>query len=823
MQFSPVYRVLISLPLCASALCTSVLASEIDLLATPARVEALASGKTARNHAPAPESPGTNAGETPTPAESVFRASLIRESDSVLETPARLEGRPASVPRHAAAISEREVIKPQLEPKPAAEPLQEKAPSQIIQETQIAPAEQQITEYPAPRTGTAQAEKAQIVPASEDSAEGNQPAAVAANQDASPSEPSVATDSDFMAAREAFRNKDHQGLALLAPSLRNHPLGAYVEYWHLLTELRMQPDDPVRQKAMDRFIAAHHDEYIAERARTDWARLAAVEDDARRFGRLYKALVWNHTEPDLVCWKAFYDLRANQKGALKSAKEVLLDAPAGRDACSKLGLATIASDAGWGWNYILILVQKRQLTQARKTIELLPASSLPAAKSTLTAIIGNPTRWYDKNKARFSAFPGKVLAMASIRLTQADSEKAAEVANAANPRIDAATRALMWGKLGQDAAMKQNLDALSYYQRAGVLAKALPLAVNYPALAVWRARSAVLSGNFSELERAIETLPKEEKAKSTWVYWRGRALLARGQKARAAKLLRPLCAGHEFYDLLACDALGAEYAPMPRHLTPPITREQILSFERNPSLKRALRFYENNLVYEGNREWNWAYRGMKLTDMPHLAEYARLLGITHRQINSAQRGQRAVLELLFPRAYEQPIKNAAAAAALPEYWVFGLIRQESRFVPYANSSVGAKGLMQIMPKTARWVANKLSMDTYHYSQITNLDTNLMIGSQYLKMVQTALEGSVPLATAGYNAGPNRPQLWRSRLKHPVEGAAFAENIPFTETRGYVRNVTANAVHYSRYQGKPIRLTELLGSVYPSDNTRISLP
>ena len=784
-------------------------------------MEALASGKTARNHAPAPQPRETAVAETPAPAESGIRTSLIEESDRGLETPARLEGRPATASRHSAAIVEREVITPRLEPKPAVEPQQAKTPAQTIQETQIAPVEQQLTEAPAAGAGTVQTETAPIVSSSEDAAEGNPPAA--ARQDILPAEPLAATDSDFLAAREAFRRKDHLALSELLPSLRNHPLGAYVELWHLLTELRMQPDDPDRQKAMERFIAAHHDEYIAERARTDWARLAAVEDDARRFGRLYKALVWNHTEPDLVCWKAFYDLRANQRGALKSAKEVLLAAPSGRDACTKLGLATIAADESWGWNYILILVQKRQLTLARKTIELLPASALPAAKSTLTAIIGNPTRWYAKNKNRFSAYPGKVLALASIRLTQADSDKAADVAYAANPRIDAATRALMWGRLGQDAAMKQNLDALSYYQHAGTLARAMPLAVNYPRLAVWRARSAVLSGDFSEVERAIETLPKEEKVKSTWVYWRGRALLARGQKARAAKLLRPLCAGHEFYDLLACDALGAEYAQMPRHLNPPITQAQIRSFEKNPSLKRALRFYENNLIYEGNREWNWAYRGMKLTDMPHLAEYARLLGITHRQINSAQRGQRAVLELLYPRAYEQPIKNAAAAADLPEYWVFGLIRQESRFVPYANSSVGAKGLMQVMPKTARWVANKLSMDTYHTTQITNLDTNLMIGSQYLKMVQTALEGSVPLATAGYNAGPNRPQLWRSRLKRPVEGAAFAENIPFTETRGYVRNVTANAVHYSRYQGKPIRLTDLLGSVYPSDNTRISLP
>lgn len=952
MQFSPVYRVLISLPLCALALCASVRAAEIDLLETPARMEALAAGKTALDHAPKPEPAQEALPELSSSEDSSIRMRVLNDEDTILETPARLERRPSANPEivtvrasedalnapdpetpdpapiapsaeqrapHAQAEapgvpqspadsapevalgtplgpveqqvpspSEPQTEEPQIAEQPTPDgsgirmrvlddedrvletsarlESQPRAQSEVItvlasedaiiaatpetpksahsapvaeQSTPQAPASApslpQVSAVPAPEvvleTPLAPVEQQMTSPSEPQSEEpqiAEQPAPAAAadaqpESDAVPAPVTAPSDSEFMIAREAFRKKKHQRLAELVPALKNHPLGAYVEYWNLLLELRMDPADPARQKAMSRFIAAHHGEYIAERARTDWARVAASEGDAARFNRLYKALAWNQTEPDLACWKALYDLQAKRRGALKAAKDQLLNAPAGKDACTQLGLATIAADPRWGWNYILILVQKRHFTLARKTIEVLPASALPTAKSQLTAIIGNPTRWYARNKRKLSAFPGKVLALASLRLVQADLEKAAEVAQAANARIDPAMRALMWGTLGLEAALKQNLDALSYYQRAGVLARSEHIAVNYPRIAAWRARSAVLSGNFSEVERAIETLPRQERVKSTWVYWRGRALLARGQKARAAKLLRPLCAGYEFYDLLSCDALGLEYAKMPRHLNPPITKAQIRSFEKNPSLKRALRFYENNLVYEGNREWNWAYRGMKLSDMPHLAEYARLLGITHRQINSAQRGQSAVLELLYPRAYEQPIKNAAAAANLPEYWVFGLIRQESRFVPYANSSVGAKGLMQLMPGTARWVARKMSMTGYRRSQITNLNTNLIIGSHYLKMVQSALEGSVPLATAGYNAGPNRPQLWRSRLKKPVEGAAFAENIPFNETRGYVRNVTANAVHYSRYEGKPVRLTELLGTIMPSENTRISLP
>lgn len=148
---------------------------------------------------------------------------------------------------------------------------------------------------------------------------------------------------------------------------------------------------------------------------------------------------------------------------------------------------------------------------------------------------------------------------------------------------------------------------------------------------------------------------------------------------------------------------------------------------------------------------------------------------------------------------------------MDEAWVYGLMRQESRFVSLAKSGVGAAGLMQIMPATARWIANKLGIRHFKADSIHELDTNMQFGMYYLKTIQQNLDGSIVLATAGYNAGPGRARRWRG--DQALEGAIYAESIPFSETRDYVKKVMANAIYYARSFGKPGQaLRERLGSI-----------
>lgn len=157
------------------------------------------------------------------------------------------------------------------------------------------------------------------------------------------------------------------------------------------------------------------------------------------------------------------------------------------------------------------------------------------------------------------------------------------------------------------------------------------------------------------------------------------------------------------------------------------------------------------------------------------------------------------------------VPRSQATGVDPAY-VYGLIRQESRFASAARSGVGASGLMQVMPATARYTARKLGIP-YEPSMLTELNTNVQLGTGYLKLVQDDFEGSLPMAAAAYNAGPGRPRAWRNGPR--LEGAIWAENIPFGETRDYVKKVLSNTVNYAiLLTGQPQSLRDRLGQVGP---------
>ncbi len=150
--------------------------------------------------------------------------------------------------------------------------------------------------------------------------------------------------------------------------------------------------------------------------------------------------------------------------------------------------------------------------------------------------------------------------------------------------------------------------------------------------------------------------------------------------------------------------------------------------------------------------------------------------------------------------HRETLEAKSRAGGLDPAVVYGLIRQESRFITDARSHVGASGLMQLMPATARWTAKQLGV-AYTPKQIDDRDINLQLGIGYLKRLVDDFEGSLAMATAGYNAGPGRPRRWREGGA-VMEPAAWAESIPFNETRDYVKKVLSNSVLYAAQLGQP---------------------
>ncbi|HEX6734087.1 MAG TPA: lytic transglycosylase domain-containing protein, partial [Azonexus sp.] len=161
------------------------------------------------------------------------------------------------------------------------------------------------------------------------------------------------------------------------------------------------------------------------------------------------------------------------------------------------------------------------------------------------------------------------------------------------------------------------------------------------------------------------------------------------------------------------------------------------------------------------------------------------------------------------------VRSAALNQSLDDAWVYGLMRQESRFITTAKSTVGASGLMQLMPATAKWVAKKIGLRDFHQSRVNDTETNVLLGTSYMRLVMENLDNHPVLASAAYNAGPGRAKRWRA--ERPLEGAIYAETIPFSETRDYVKKVMSNSVYYSAlFTGKPDSLKARLGTVGPAN-------
>lgn len=204
-----------------------------------------------------------------------------------------------------------------------------------------------------------------------------------------------------------------------------------------------------------------------------------------------------------------------------------------------------------------------------------------------------------------------------------------------------------------------------------------------------------------------------------------------------------------------------------------------------------------DLRTEALREWSWTIRGFTDAQLLAAAEVARRNGLYDRAINTANKTvSQHDFSLRFLSPHRQSLKKILQQHTLDEAWVYGLIRQESRFIADIKSHAGAVGLMQLMPATSQWVAKQLGIQNFRQHLVTDVNTNLRLGTYYLKHVLSTLDNQPLLASAAYNAGPGRARRWRDQTR-PLEGAIYAETIPFNETRDYVKKVLKNSMYYAK--------------------------
>lgn len=620
-------------------------------------------------------------------------------------------------------------------------------------------------------------------------------------------------DALYLEARKAFDSGRAEKLAPLVECLREHELHDYPELWLLILKLRKTPEDAGLRADFERFISRHDGEYVGERAAVEYLRIVAEKLDPDAYIERFARLAWNQDDPELAAWQAIHLLDRGGPGkarALADAKRLYRDSSApSRPALRALGDRILSEDPAWAWTRVVILLQQGAIAETKHALEALPARERPAPLKELARILDHPAAWL-RHQKRLDHLSARLAVFAALRLSRTDPDGAARVAEAAiDPKAARFWRGLVWSRIGFTAMSRLHPKAWEWFRRVPGGTTTLELRPEIPVrpgqLLAWRARAALRAGDWRSLEALIRRMPADLRQEDVWTYWQGRALQVLGKPTAAKAAFERISPQISFYGRLASSELGIPAAfPKPPLAEP--DRNSIRHWDDCASLVRAQAFYRMGLYASGHREWNWALRGLAPEELLSLAAWAREHGIIHRMINTSDRsGLKLVrMDQRYPRPHLSVVSRLCGEQELPDSWVYGLIRQESRFMPAASSSVGARGLMQVMPSTARWTAKRLNLQNPRASDLSDLETNVRLGTGYLRMLRDAFGGDYIAATAAYNAGPRRTQIWRNDIAgEGLEGAVFIETIPYFETREYVKNVLSNMAAYATLEGSPI--------------------
>ncbi|MDM0043223.1 transglycosylase SLT domain-containing protein [Variovorax dokdonensis] len=622
---------------------------------------------------------------------------------------------------------------------------------------------------------------------------------------------SSSADEVLLDMKQAFQRGDKTRLTAMLPQVQGHPLEAWGAYWEL--KARLQEASPLE---VQDFLARYAGSYQEDRLRNDWLLVLGKMRDWDGFLAAYPAFRMRD-DREVRCYATVAGAMKGQPITREQAAEVRADWMAQRDSddgcltAAELLLANKRMSPNDAWIKARLAMEANRPRAARNAINLVEPDVLPM----FDQLNASPAKFLSSKAVVAARSRKEMVVLALIKIAKSDPDVAAQQLDSKwSPMLSAEERNWVWGVIGQQAAGKLSPQAAGYFANVTKLKDLTDEMLG------WKVRAALRMGQWREVQPAIDAMDPETQREPIWVYWKARALMQRGGDSRreeANELYRTIAGTRGFYEMLALEELGQLSAVPTRPA--PLTQQERDAARRDPGLLRGLLAIGIGLRSEGVREWNYAVAlhrpgGMSDRELLAAADLACQQQVWDRCINTSERTQGVVdVEQRFPMPFHDAVISKSREIGLDPAYVYGLIRQESRFIMSARSGVGASGLMQVMPATARWTARKIGLAGFTPDQIYDRDTNIVIGTNYLKLALDDFDDSMPLAAAAYNAGPGRPRSWRNG---PVmEGAIWAENVPFSETRDYVKKVLANATMYAAViSGKPQSIKERLGTVGP---------
>lgn len=579
----------------------------------------------------------------------------------------------------------------------------------------------------------------------------------------------------YQQARDKLRQGQLRSFRQLAAKLDDYALRPYLDYYYLRNRL-----STATSKEVLAFAAANADLPITPLLYKRWL----AELGKKRQWQTLRDNYRPSTDVRVRCYhlRSMYATGAQQQ-ALDETTEIWLQPISQPKACDPLfevwrKTPRFTQDVVWQRFEAAILANERTL--ARYLVRFLTGANRKAADAFYT-VHAHPTRitrtrQYKTDNTRFRS----LIAHGLIRLATKEPDKAEKAWQSyrASHDFEPYTRQRINASIAVNQAMAGRFPTPQ--ERA---------ALTTPGVIEDLATAAIEAQNWTQASIWIERLPSDIKSKLKWQYWLARAFVETGNEVNQAEMMYRNVARHRhYYGFLAARQLG-----IPGRMNGAVGRAssvELAHIRRIPGLRRAIELFAVGDDLNGRREWYKVLTTLAQEDQILAAELAQQLGLIAMAIRTANIAEATDhLHLRFPLAYEPQFRRASNVAALPLPLLIAIARQESALQANARSPAGALGLMQLMPSTARIVARRARKPAPSTNQLFDPGTNIGLGSYHLAWLMERYEGQSPLAIAAYNAGEHRVDRWIKEAEGmPMD--VWVEQIPFRETRNYVKNVLA---------------------------------
>jgi len=591
--------------------------------------------------------------------------------------------------------------------------------------------------------------------------------------------------------KQAWDQRQMETVQSLMPTLKEYPLYPYLEYRQLTDDLMNQPTITVKN-----FIQANptlppartlQSRFVNELARReDWRGLLAFSPEKP-----------GTTEAQCNYYYAKW-ATGQQEEAWNGAKELWLTGKSQPNACDSLFGAWRASGKQDPLAYLerIRLAMKAGNTRLVTTLAGQMPPEYQTISSALIQLANDPKTVMDFARNTGSTdFTRQMAAVAFTSVARDDVENArlmiptlAQAQQLNEDQIQELRDIVAWRLMGNDLTDEQARwrdDAIMRSQSTSLVER--------------RVRMALGNGDRRGLNTWLARLPMEAKEKDEWRYWQADLLLERGRDDEAKSILRALMQQRGFYPMAAAQRLGEEYTFRIDKAPSGVNAALV----NGPEMARVRELMYWNMDNTARSEWANLVTSRTVDEKAQLARYAFDNRWWDLSVQATIAGKLwDHLEERFPLAYNDLFERYTSGKDIPQSYAMAIARQESAWNPKVRSPVGASGLMQVMPATAAHTVKKFNLPGYSSpSQLLDPETNINIGTTYLQSVYDQFGDNRIFASAAYNAGPGRVRTWLGNSAGRIDAVAFVESIPFSETRGYVKNVLAYDAYYRYFMGQ----------------------